>query len=191
MPRDDWAKASRKERAKHGVKVGLSKHLTGRNGRKADRSKARQKSHTKAEILRKRLQSPTTKLWFGKFAGRQIQDIPADYLHWLATTFAEGRQFDQRMQLLVDGIRRYLSHPQSSGRRPQPQTKATKDRNVSSDRGREFTVQTTPAQYDPKKLPGLSDVPPEPEMATGDGGCCMPVGAQQSESSEAGIPVFT
>jgi hypothetical protein len=87
MPKDTWAK----ERAKDAAwKVTV-----------LDRNAARRlRASTHAEI--RRLQSPSTRLWFGKYRNRTIQVIqqkdPA-YLQWLSHQNVSDS--DWRMQALV------------------------------------------------------------------------------------------
>ena len=56
----------------------------------------------------KRLCSPDTKLWFGKYNGRKIREIPRSYLQWLLD--ADPGTNHWRMDAVRGFLRGYLGH---------------------------------------------------------------------------------
>jgi uncharacterized protein (DUF3820 family) len=96
MPRDEWAKARAIDAAKRGKPSKLS-----RLGKKRQRSNTRAANHLEA----KRLQSTSTKLWFGKHKGRTIQFLinnHPDYLRWLRELPPAA---DWRMKALLEFLK--------------------------------------------------------------------------------------
>ena len=101
MPKDEWARARVKEASQKVAREdGLTSHARNRRDRAA---RWREKQ---------RLQSPATRLWFGKYRGEIISTIqhkdPA-YLQWLShQSIADS---DWRMQALVAYLRSLPSKP--------------------------------------------------------------------------------
>ena len=75
MPKDDWAKAKRKERGAQAARDGSALYIK----KKAEKKR---KSRHRNRKDKKRLTS-NSKLWFGKYRGTAICDIPPSYLAWI------------------------------------------------------------------------------------------------------------
>jgi uncharacterized protein (DUF3820 family) len=103
MPRDDWAKASRKDAAKRGVKNSLPVSGKKKRRRRRDRKDKKVLAET---IARKRLSSENTILWFGKHKGMRVGDIPRGYLWWLVQNHDQGRSW--QMDMLCTFLQDYL-----------------------------------------------------------------------------------
>ena len=95
MPKDDWAKAKRKDAAKKAVADKPNKRKRhGRHGRRHAISKQRTNAC-----------NPNTKLWFGKYKDQAIKDIPRSYLSWLAQQSSQS----WRIELVQTYLLNYLS----------------------------------------------------------------------------------
>lgn len=95
MPKDEWARARAKDIARKGEPY---KAVTSRDQARRDRARRWRE--------KQRLQSPSTKLWFGKYRGQSISTIqlkdPA-YLQWLSQQTVSDSNW--RMQKLVAYLR--------------------------------------------------------------------------------------
>jgi uncharacterized protein (DUF3820 family) len=91
MPKDEW-------------KIAKNRDI----GRKASSGRTLPISKKAKAASIKRLCSPDTKLWFGRYNGRKIREIPRSYLQWLLD--AEPGTKHWRMEAVRGFLRGYLGH---------------------------------------------------------------------------------
>ena len=96
MPRDQWARANAR------VKYGPAPLET----KKRRERKQRKPRRLAVEEIRGRFNSHSH-LGFGKYATREIQNVPPDYLRWLLRTCNEPRS--ERMKALLRYLEEYLN----------------------------------------------------------------------------------
>lgn len=99
MPRDDWARA----RARDAVQRQERRH---RNINRSTPKSCRTAKTKQGRIAAERLQSMTTRFWFGRHNGktvREVLDADPGYIHWLASRPAADGAW--RMALLVQFLR--------------------------------------------------------------------------------------
>ena len=99
MPKDDWAKAKRKDAAKKSVADKKADLLYGR------------------PFVPKRFASefgPESKLWFGKYKDQLIKEIPTTYLSWLVQ---QPPKDDRTRQLRVYLIEKLTNRAKRHSRR--------------------------------------------------------------------------
>jgi len=94
MPKDDWAKATAKDRGRQALRDG-SALLT----KKQVKGKGRKRRTKKTGAW-----SPNTVLWFGKHKDTAIKDVPLQYLNWLAKSEHNNWRFVD----LATYLRQYL-----------------------------------------------------------------------------------
>lgn len=108
MPRDDWAKARAYD---------IARKAERRNDRSAARSIARSKAAKKRHVMEKRVQSMSTRFWFGKYGpytdkqgkshpGQTIRQVTYDdfpYIQWLVRQPAS--EHSQRMTLFLQFLK--------------------------------------------------------------------------------------
>ena len=91
MPKDEWANNRKPKR---------------------ERDQWRPKKPKKAilerqrKILRDRLMTAEAPLWFGKYQGVKIKDIPRDYLRWMLDNLSPN---GERMKAVLEFLRAYLT----------------------------------------------------------------------------------
>ena len=97
MPRDDWARARARD---------ISRKAGRHNDRSARRSIARSKAAKKRHIAEQRLQSMSTRFWFGRHAGETVLQVALDdfpYIQWLVRQ--QSSTTSKQMTLLIQFLK--------------------------------------------------------------------------------------
>lgn len=100
MPKDEWRKANL--RAEYGP-------VRTRRKQKTTRRKAKGKQHCRLQGLT----DPNARLWFGKYKGKRLTEVPADYLIWLCKLEAKS----DRLKVLQKTIRKAVTQNNSRRKR--------------------------------------------------------------------------
>jgi uncharacterized protein (DUF3820 family) len=74
MPKDDWKSARDKDTGRRAKRA----------KRDASRSTKKRLNDQQIAVMAKRICQPETALWFGKYKGIRICDLPESYRRWLA-----------------------------------------------------------------------------------------------------------